>query len=574
MSNVYFDLLKQWCDELIAHQVKGMGSEFDGAFMCPACKGEHGRSCDAVYPLMYMAERTGDKKYLEAAKAVTEWHTRNLLCDDGSAYNDSNAEWRGITVFAAIALCEALVHHGTLLDGGTRAQWEDKLSRMSEWLYHVFDENIPKNINYIATNAAALAMAGKYFNNEAYIAQAVHLAEYAFERITPNGLLYGEGKPRDAQTVRGCRPIDIGYNVEESIPSLVKYAITVGDDAALDKLTDVLHKQLTFMLPDGAWDNSFGTRNNKWTYFGSRTSDGCQSAYALLADRDPAFAEAALRNTLLMQECSKGGLLHGGVQYVENGEPACIHHTFTHANALACALDAGIEQYTARAALPEDNGYTPIRYFSELDTYKLAVGNMRATVTGYDCDIQAGHASGGTMTLLWHKQAGPIIAGSVVDYRLVEPHNQQLTLKRSRHDTLVPRVEMIADGKRYAQCYDTRAVITASGNNQQISVKVHAALVTQDQSPLQSPVCVKLEYRLTGDEVGISGRVYGRKCSDARFVLPVIGSLPRVDVHGCYTMREIFFLTGGFSASEYTICPDADGRFAVTISLPQEDKKE
>ena len=574
MQSVYFDLLKQWCDELIEHQVKNMGPEFDGAFLCPACKVEHGRCQDAVYPFMYMADRTGDMKYVEAAKAVFDWHERNMYCDDGSVYNDANAEWRYITVFESIALCEALERHSSLLDGETRAKWENKLARMANWLYHELTEDAPTNINYTATNAAALALTGKYFDNEAYIAQAEHLAAYALEHITPNGLLYGEGKPRDVVTPRGCRAIDIGYNVEESIPSLVKYAVAVGDDAALDKLTDVLRKQLSFMLPDGAWDNSFGSRNNKWTYYGSRTSDGCQAGYALLADRDPAFAEASLRNALLMQACSKDGLLHGGLQYVEHGEPACVHHTFTHANALTCALDAGIEQYAERAALPEDAGYTPIRYFPELDTYKLAVGNLRATVTGYDYDLNAGHASGGTMTMLWHKTAGPVIAASVVDYKLVEYLNQQLPLKRDRHRPLVPRVELMSDGKRYSQCYDTRSVITTSGNNQQVSVKVHASLVAIDQTPIASPVCVKLEYRLTSDEVGISGRVYGRKCTDARFVLPVIGDMPRVDVHGKYTTKDVFFLTGGFGATEYTICPDADGRFAVTIALPQTEKAE
>ena len=573
MQSVYFDLLKQWCDSLIEHQVKDMGPAFDGAFLCPACKYEHGRCHDAVYPFMYMADRTGDMKYVEAAKAVFDWHDINMVCDDGSAYNDPNASWNGITVFATIALCEALEKHSSLLDGDTRAKWENKLTRMANWLYHELNEDMPTNINYLATNAAALSLAGNYLGQEAYIEQAKHLAAYALERITPNGMLFGEGKPRDTLTSRGCRAIDIGYNVEESIPSLIKYALAVGDEAALDKLTDVLRKQLKFMLPDGAWDNSFGSRNNKWTYYGSRTSDGCQAGYALLADRDPAFAEAALRNTLLMRDCSQGGLLHGGPQYPQNGEKACVHHTFTHANAITCALDAGIEQYAERAALPTDDCITPIQYFPELDTYKLAVGDLRATVTGYDYDLNAGHASGGSLTMLWHKQTGPVIAGSVVDYKLVEAHNQQLTLKKARHRSLVPRVELIKDGKRYSQCYDTRSVITTSGNGQQVSVKVHASLVTIDQKPLMSPICVKLEYRFTASEVGISGRVYGQGASEARFVLPVIGDKPAVEVPGRCATEQIFFLTGGFGATEYSICPDADGRFSALIRLPRVEQE-
>jgi hypothetical protein len=271
-------------------------------------------------------------------------------------------------------------------------------------------------------------------------------------------------------------------------------------------------------------------------------------------------------------DCSQGGLLHGGVQYPQNGEPACVHHTFTHANAITCALDAGIEKYAERVALPEDDSPAPIQYFPELDTYKLAVGDLRATVTGYDYNLDAGHASGGALTLLWHKKAGPVIAGSVVDYKLVEAHNQQLTLKKARHRSLVPRVELFVDGERYSQCYDTRAVITTSGNDRQVSVKVHASLVTIDQRPLTSPACVKLEYRLTGSELGISGRVYGPHAGKARFVLPVIGDEPRVEVPGEYASDSIFFLTGGFGATEYSICPDADGRFAARIMLPREEK--
>ena len=48
-----FDLLKSWCDGLISYQIHNKGdSRFDGGFFCPACKMIHGRSQDAVYPLM------------------------------------------------------------------------------------------------------------------------------------------------------------------------------------------------------------------------------------------------------------------------------------------------------------------------------------------------------------------------------------------------------------------------------------------------------------------------------------------------------------------------------------------
>lgn len=83
----------------------------------------------------------------------------------------------------------------------------------------------------------------------------------------------------------GCKGVDLGYNVEETIPSLVGYALVTGDKEALDIMEKTMKVHIEFMLPDGAWDNSWGTRNFKWTYWDSRTSDGCQAGFAALARR-------------------------------------------------------------------------------------------------------------------------------------------------------------------------------------------------------------------------------------------------------------------------------------------------
>ena len=72
--------------------------------------------------------------------------------------------------------------------------------------------------------------------------------------------------------------VDLGYNVEESLQSLVLYGLLEQDEEVLATVTKALTTHAEFMLPDGAWDNSWGTRSYKWTYWGSRTSDGCQAA--------------------------------------------------------------------------------------------------------------------------------------------------------------------------------------------------------------------------------------------------------------------------------------------------------
>ncbi len=103
------------------------------------------------------------------------------------------------------------------------------------------------------------------------------------------------------KVIKGLLPIDIGYNVEESLNGVVQYAVHKKDEKLIQLLTESLNGHLEFMLPDGAWDNSFGTRQNKWTYWGSRTTDGCQPAFTLLADRNPAFGTAAILSTELLK---------------------------------------------------------------------------------------------------------------------------------------------------------------------------------------------------------------------------------------------------------------------------------
>ena len=122
LQSKIFHLLQAWCDELIHLQISMPGNtDFDGAILCPACKVIHGRCHDAIYPMMYMADATGDQKYLDAAKKLFRWG-ENMLCDDGGLYNDAQSTWNGITVFNAVSLCDALKKHGHLLDAnGKRA---------------------------------------------------------------------------------------------------------------------------------------------------------------------------------------------------------------------------------------------------------------------------------------------------------------------------------------------------------------------------------------------------------------------------------------------------------------------
>ena len=562
-KNIYERLLRKYCDALIALQDKGKDRAFKGGMYCRACKNIHGRCPDAVYGLVVAAKTFGDEKYLKAAKEVFAYG-ENLLCADGGLYNDAQTTWRYTTTFHEIAVIEALEAGKDILDEETKEAFLSRATRMAAWLYKNLDETSPANINYATTNGLALALAGKLLENEKYLARAKHLIEYAMAHVTSNGLLYGESKPHDLRSAKNCLGVDIGYNVEESVPAMVKYAVAVKDTELLHKLEHVVREHLAFMLPDGAWDNSFGVRNNKWTYWGSRTSDGCAPMFLLLADRDEAFAEAALRNAELLEKCSPDGLLYGGPHYHAHGEYACTHHTFEHINSIAYAVEHIDEKYLdpVRTTIPSDSS-DDFTYYPEVRTHKLAKGDWQATITDNDFNVPfSGHATGGTLTAVYHRHVGPIVMGAVTDYVLVEPTNMQQVLNREKHRTLVPRLHAERDGKDFASSRYEHADVNAHLTSNGYAVVAKTGLSAADGEVIEG-VNPTLEYTVT--ENGI--KITGENAQGLAFVLPLIAGKCRVRIGTLKQEDKIFFLTPGFEATEYTVVPDEDGYFDLQIVI-------
>lgn len=565
-ENELFSLLREWCDALIAHRISlPHAPALDGGLLCPACGMIHGRCVDAVAPLLCMADRTGEEKYLQAARDLFRWG-ENMLCADGSMRNDTKSPWRGVTVFHAIALHDALTLHGHLLRPEERDAWMSRLRQMGVWLYDNLAVGAHAYINYYAANACAMALLGDLFNDSGYLARARELADYCFSHVSENGLLYGEGSPHDARTAKGCFAIDAGgYNAEESLPCLTRYAESVHDISALERCRALWRAQLSWMLPDGAWDDSVGTRAFKWTYWGSRTSDGCTDALFSLGREESMFAEAARRNFLLLRTCTHNGLLYGGPDLAAHGDRPCIHHTFCHAKALAAALDAGLYDF-ARVTLPADDP-PPLRFYPENDTYRIACGDWRADVTGCDADNRrAGHASGGAVSLLWNRRCSAVLACGMVDYALAEPFNQQFPLDETEQRSPCPRIEAIADGRRIGQHYDFGAVLTAEETDGGVTVRAHARLCDAQHRPA-SGTC-SLLYTFTAQGLRIEGTVCAG-VENARYILPVLSDQARITVLRGMLSGEpepIFCLSPGFAGREYTVLPDRDGQFAVRIT--------
>jgi len=537
---LYAALLRTWCDGLIERQVVGMADlAFNGGFLCAACALIHGRIGDAVYPLLHMAQSTGDAKYLRAALAVHEWSERNVSRPDGSWVNDvSLSTWQGITVFHSIALAEALAHHGAALDAPTRGQWRDRLAAAAKFL-DGFITIETGNVNYPVTASLAFVLCGQVLGEDHYIDRGRGLAHEVLQQFTPAGFLFGEGHPLTGISPKGCRPVDLGYNVEESLPSLALYAKLTGDKPVLDQVLAAWKTHIEFLLPDGAWDNSWGTRNYKWSWWGSRTSDGCHPGLVLLAEHDPRFREAARRNAELMRACTHDGLLYGGPDYFAHGDPPCIHHTFTHAKALATVLDRGTfnAEADAHPQLPRDEPYG-LKSFHDIGTHLAAVGPWRATVTEYDWEyvehVQAGaggagggHVSGGALSLLFHRTLGPIFTASMTEYQMIEISNQQ-AYRDNFHIGLTPRIECTARDT-YNSLNDLKAVLKADRQAGRIVFEARGQLLTASR---KAPASGDIEYHLTHTisetAVQLTASFSGSSPAPLRFILPVIA---RADEH-------------------------------------------
>lgn len=462
-------LLERWCEGLLARQMADSGDgRLDGALVCGCCAKIHGRCADAMYPFLAMAARGKGQQWVDAAMALFFWSERTLSQPDGALLNDVDSQWTGITVFSLIGWAHCYLVYRHLLPSDFVEQLRQRILLGADYL-HDYEAIQHNNINYPITNALALELAYRVTGEQRFSKKGAWFAQIALSVETENHLIFGEGVPRSRISAKGCRPIDIGYNVEETLPALALYAHLVGDEALTALARRSLASHLGFMFPDGGWDNSFGTRNFKWTWWGSRTSDGCLGGYLLFAPEDPRFARAAAKNLALLESSTMGTLLAGGPHYGDEGQPACIHHSFEHASMLAQALDRGLFdqvdwQAAAHARLVRELAGPPA-YYPELATLVVCKQEYTATVTAYDWHyLEGGHVSGGTLSALFSHAVGPIFAASVGEYSRKEANNMQVPTAATLHQCLAPRIEHIEGGQVFSSIYEDDVQLSIEGD--------------------------------------------------------------------------------------------------------------
>jgi len=155
----------------------------------------------------------------------------------------------------------------------------------------------------------------------------------------------------------------------------------------------------------------------------------------------------------------------------------CMHHTLTHAKALADALDAGAPP-RANSAPASREASGGIRYFPEIATWLAERGPWRATVTRNDWLYQPGvwHPTGGAISLALPPQSGASLSrqsGGVCSGGSAE------------HATLARRRGLPADAQSgnalwragsSSTLYDTNAAVQAEDNGGVIAFAVEAEL--------------------------------------------------------------------------------------------------
>ncbi len=432
-------LLGEWCDTLLSYQVKTGNPYTNNALLCPSCHVIHGRIADMCFPLTVLWAKTQDETYLEQADKLIDWSEFNLKTESGLWYNDAGNRWFGTSAFSAMSIGDAIYHFGATLPQKYKDKWMSVFTRMADAMASLDDSFHPVS-NYYCGFAALLALAWKLTGKIAYYEKSKWWIEHILGRFDDDGLLYGEGYPMEADD--GSHTVDMGYNLEESLPLLLRYADLTGEYK--DFFRARLRDHLIFLLPDGGIDNSFGSRHNKWTYWGSRTSDGLIEGLALVSD-EPTFADACERVLTLYEKCTHGGLLAMPMAH-EAGEPTCLHHTFTHAKALAALICAKNIPPHERSALPCE-AYYGTRKYQNGKLVLISHGSFRATFSAVKAMLLPEHAAngGGSMNLLYHSKYGVVCAATSAKYVPSEPLNQQY-LRGADHSPCMT-AQFIVNGK-------------------------------------------------------------------------------------------------------------------------------
>ncbi|SDR67806.1 hypothetical protein [Opitutus sp. GAS368] len=492
----YDRLLLTLCDALVATQITDPASADCGALVCPSTNPQvhplHSRAAEAVYPFAIAWRRTHDPRYRDAAVKLARWligkqQPRGAW---GEAWPNFDG-WAGTTADQLISLAGAYPFLRNELTPADQTAWEGAIRRAAAYIVQAFPVG---NINYHPTGAVALLLAAEAVRDPvpAWLAKADALVALTFRAVNADGLLTGEGQG-----------VDLGYNLAQSIGFLALYGILKSDESIQERAAALLRTHASFVYPNGAVDNSWGTRSYKWTYeSGTKTAPGVYFTFALLADRDPDFG-AAEQSCLdyLTTHALHDGLVTTGPHADQHASltPPCLYSTFARAQSIAMALTYAPGRAARGPAVRQKNWH---RFFPSVGVTVLRTDHLMATVSAYGAIDRYGRGQvsrGGSITNLWLEGFGATgfaQSSSVSVYRREEDIHMP---DESALQPLTPRAECTIDGVYYTTLFEAEGRMSVTEEPGAVVVTTEGRL--RSSTGAAAGVTYRLTHRFFGDHV-------------------------------------------------------------------------
>lgn len=479
MQARYLEALKPLVDQLVSTQITDPDDPDYGALVSPSTNPQpnprHSRAAEAVFPLAVAYKHTGDERYKTAAILLGNWLV-GIQQNDGTWGEDwpDHDGWNGTTADQLISLAGALDLLGTELSESEQQAWDAAVTKAADFSLGRFPGT--SNINYTPTAAVGLVLAHRAVGEPKaiWLEKAESLIAHVASKINEDNLITGEGKG-----------VDLGYNIAQTIGFIAWYGILRSEPETVTLAASLLKTHQYFMYPNGAIDNSWGTRSFKWTLeSGSKTAPGVHFSFGLLMDQDPSLLRGAVLALDWLKNHAMDGenrVVYGPHAYLhDNSNPPSNYQTFARAQSIATAVEFGPEA-TEQAPIPAEQ-HNWVQYFPTTQTAVLRTEHVMATLSSYENNLRyplETTVRGGSATVIWFDGYGPdgfLQLSSQTEYRRIE--------KRHMPDgidplPLTPRIETTS-GPYQTNLFDPGADLKVAKLPTTIEVVSSGALRTKD----------------------------------------------------------------------------------------------
>ncbi len=454
----YLDALKPLVDQLVSTQITDPNDPDYGALISPSTNPQlnprHSRAAEAVYPLAVTYKHTQDAKYRTAAILLGNWLV-SIQQDDGTWGEEwpNHDGWNGTTADQLISLAGALDLLREDLNTAERQAWETAITKAADFSVDRFPGT--SNINYTPTAAVGLVLAHRAVEKPKafWLEKAESLITHVVSKVNEDNLITGEGKG-----------VDLGYNIAQTIGFIAWYGILQDSPETVDLAASLLTTHLYFMYPNGAIDNSWGTRSFKWTLeSGTKTAPGVHFTFGLLADQDPSLHRGARLALEWLENHSldaKNRVVYGPHAYLhENSNPPSNYPTFARAQSIATAVEYGPKAKETAPIPAEQHNW--VRYFPTTQTAVLRTEKLMATLSSYANNLRyplETTVRGGSVTVVWFEGYGAtgfLQLSSQTEYRRIETKHMPDGIDPL---PLTPRIETTS-GTYYTNLFDPGAAL-------------------------------------------------------------------------------------------------------------------